>query len=263
MENNSLSGKTIVVTGAASGIGAETARLLAGRGAEIIALDRNEPEDGWSQYIPVDFSNSDSITQAVMDVGGQVEALCNIAGVPPTAGEVQTLKVNFLGLRYFTELMVPKLAQGGSIVNMASLAGFEWRKSLPVIQEFLDFTLDDDLSSFCAKYEMQGARAYFFSKEALRVWTMQNAFRWANRGIRMNCVSPGPVETPILKDFIASLGKRAEDDLKKNRAGRVEEIAPVVAFLCSDDSRWINGANIPVDGGALAAALGEIHSFVS
>ncbi len=256
-----LSGKIIVVTGAASGIGAETAQLLCARGAKVIAMDLNKPDTSHYKFIPIDLLEEKSIKRATTEINDPIDALCNIAGVPPTVGEVATLKVNFLGLRAFTEHLLPKLSDNASIVNMASLAGFEWDKSLRVIQAFIAMTATDDIDAFCHKNDIEGARAYFFSKEVLRVWTMQKAFALGDRGIRMNCISPGPVETPILKDFIASLGKRAEDDLKKNRAGRPDEIAPAVAFLCSDDSRWINGANIPVDGGALAGVLAEIHGF--
>ncbi len=256
-----FSGKTIVVTGAASGIGAETAQLLSAGGAKIIALDVNEPDGSYYNYIAIDFLDTGSIKEAASRINEPIDALCNIAGVPPTAGEVTTLTVNFLGLRDLTERLLPKLSNNASIVNMASLAGFEWEKSLPAIQAFIDMPRSVDVAEFCRNNDIEGPRSYFFSKEVLRVWTMQTAFALGGRGIRMNCVSPGPVDTPILKDFVASLGKRAEDDLKKNRAGRVDEIAPVVAFLCREDSRWINGANIPVDGGAMAAVLAEIHGF--
>ena len=89
-------------------------------------------------------------------------------------------------------------------------------------------------------------------------WTATHWDSWRGRGIRMNTVSPGPVSTPILSDFIQTLGKRAEEDLKLNRAGTAEEIAPVILFLCSDDAGWINGADIPTDGGAGANALRQM-----
>ena len=256
-----FSEKTIVITGASSGIGAASARLLAAKGAKIIALDLKEPETGDYKYIPVDFTDLESVNYAASQIPEQVDALCNIAGVPPTVGEEITLKVNFLGLKDFTERVLPKLSDNASIVNMASLAGFDWRSSLPAIQTFIRLTLADDIEPFCRGKYIEGPRAYFFSKEVLRVWTMQNALKLKARGIRMNCISPGPVETPILKNFIESLGSRAEDDLKKNRAGRADEIASVVAFLCSEASGWITGANIPADGGAMAGVLAGRYDF--
>ncbi|WP_217284121.1 SDR family oxidoreductase [Brucella pituitosa] len=82
------------------------------------------------------------------------------------------------------------------------------------------------------------------------VWTLQNRWTWRDRGIRINAVSPGPVETPILADFVKTLGARVEEDMRvMDRPGRPSDIAPVVAFLLSDGSRWIRGVNIPADGG--------------
>lgn len=82
------------------------------------------------------------------------------------------------------------------------------------------------------------------------VWVMKERWTWRSRGIRMNNVSPGPVDTPILQDFLDTLGERAtEDRLLMDRAGRPEDIAPVIAFLLSDMSAWIRGTNIPADGG--------------
>jgi len=109
----------------------------------------------------------------------------------------------------------------------------------------------DDIEAFADKYDMNdGGRSYFFSKEALIVWTMKNRWTWRDRGIRMNTVSPGPVDTPILGDFIKTLGERAEEDMKvMDRPGRPTDIAPVVAFLLSDESGWFRGNNLTPDGG--------------
>jgi NAD(P)-dependent dehydrogenase (short-subunit alcohol dehydrogenase family) len=91
---------------------------------------------------------------------------------------------------------------------------------------------------------------------------LQNRWTWRERGIRMNAVSPGPVDTPILKDFLQTLGARAEEDMRvMDRPGRPEDIAPVVAFLLSDASAWIRGANIPVDGGMSSHILCNLHGL--
>lgn len=116
--------------------------------------------------------------------------------------------------------------------------------------------------AFCKAHDIIGARSYFFSKEALIVWTMQNRWTWRDRGIRMNTVSPGPVETPILKDFLETLGARAEEDMRiMDRPGRPGDIAPAIAFLLSDGAAWIRGTNIPVDGGMYSHVLCEMHGF--
>ena len=78
----------------------------------------------------------------------------------------------------------------------------------------------------------------------------------------MNAVSPGPVDTPILKDFVATLGARAEAEMAvMDRPGRPEDIAPLVGFLLSDAAAWIRGANLPVDGGMHAHVLDRRHEL--
>jgi len=91
---------------------------------------------------------------------------------------------------------------------------------------------------------------------------MANRWTWRERGIRMNAVNPGPVETPILPDFLRTLGARAEEDMRvMDRPGRPQDIAPVVTFLLSDGAAWIRGANIPVDGGMHANVLCQMHGY--
>ena len=136
-------------------------------------------------------------------------------------------------------------------VNVASLAGIGWPQAVNAIKasEHLDF---NNLDQFIEKWKVSsdGGRSYFFSKEAILVWTMQNRWTWRDRGIRMNSVSPGPVNTPILKDFLETLGQRAEEDRKvMDRPGTAEDIAPIIMFLLSDMTTWIRGTNIPSDGG--------------
>jgi NAD(P)-dependent dehydrogenase (short-subunit alcohol dehydrogenase family) len=130
------------------------------------------------------------------------------------------------------------------------MAGNGWRDNIEQVDELLALGWDD-LAGFVARHGLDdGPRSYFLSKEAVIVWTMQNRWTWRNRGIRMNCVSPGPVETPILDDFLETLGERAqESERNMDRFGRPEDVAPVVAFLLSDDARWFRGANLTPDGG--------------
>ncbi len=256
-------GKTVVVTGAASGIGAATAALLAERGADVIAVDLNRPQREFGRFLRADLSDPASIDTLAAALPAGVHGLANIAGLPPTRPAEQVLKVNLVGLKYLTTRLVPKLADGASIVNLASLAGLGWTEpeAKPAIDdsEHLDF---DDVAGFCARHRIEGARSYFFSKEALIVWTLRNRWTWRERGIRMNAVSPGPVDTPILKDFIETLGARAEEDMRTmDRPGRPGDIAPVVAFLLSDESAWIRGTNVPVDGGMYSNVLCQMHGF--
>ena len=259
-----LSNKKIVVTGAASGIGAETAKVFKENGAMVIGLDINRPVENVDTFIEVDISDPASIEAAVSAIPEGIDALCNIAGLPPTRNRTLVIKVNFLGLRHLTEKMIDKLNDGASIVNVASLAGLNWPKAGERIKNLLAQRDFDSVDDFCEQNSIpqEGGRSYAITKETLIVWTMMNRWTWRDRRIRMNCVSPGPVETPILPDFLESLGKRAEEDKKvMHRPGRPSDIAPVIAFLCSDGSNWIRGANIPVDGGMYQHVLCQAHGF--
>lgn len=254
-----LTGKTIIVTGAASGIGAATARLVKAWGGRVIAVDRHEPPDAADTVFRADLSDRASIDALVAALPSGAHGLANIAGVPPTRPAAEVLRVNLVGLKHLTTGLVPKLADGAAIVNLASLAGLDWAESLPAIRagEKLGF---EEVEAFCARHGIEGARSYFFAKEALVAWTHRNRWTWRDRGIRMNAVSPGPVDTPILPDFLASLGDRARAEMAvMDRPGRPEEIAPTVGFLLSDAAAWIRGANVPVDGGMHAHVQARRH----
>lgn len=258
-----MKGKIVVVTGVASGIGAQCARVLKSQGAIVIGVDRNVPDaELVDQFVQADLSQPLSISAAAARVSPNIDAVCNIAGLPPTRGREAVLKVNFFGLRAFTEALLPKLNQGASIVNLASLAGAGWQDSIDSVKAVIGFRDFEHVGPFCELLDINDVRSYFLSKEALIVWTMQNRWTWRDRDIRMNCVSPGPVETPIHHDFLATLGARAEEDMRvMERAGRPDDIAPLVAFLCSNASRWIRGTNIPCDGGMLSNILCESHGI--
>lgn len=256
-----LSNKNIVVTGAASGIGAQTAKILKQQGANVIGLDRHPCTENVDQFIQVDLTNPQSIDEVVAQLES-IDGLCNIAGLPPTMDRLMVMKVNLLAVKYLTENLVAKMNDGASIVNVASMAGIGWPQSVDAIKDTLENATFDNIESVCDKHDVEGPRSYFFSKEALLVWTMRERWTWRDRGIRMNCVSPGPVDTPILKDFIETLGERAEEDMKvMDRAGTAEDIAPVIAFLLSDASAWVRGINIPTDGGMLSHVMEQMHQF--
>jgi NAD(P)-dependent dehydrogenase (short-subunit alcohol dehydrogenase family) len=244
-----LESKTIVVTGCSSGIGLETTQELMRQGATVIGVDRN-PTDASHQFIQTDLSRPELIDSLVDELPSQINGLCNIAGLPPTAPATMVLKVNILALQRLTLKLIPKMADGASITNLASLAGVGWPDAIEQIKEFdrVDF---DSVAEFCGRHRMDdGGRSYFFSKEVVVTWTMRNRWTWRNRGIRMNAISPGPVDTPILPDFVETLGSRVEEDMRvMDRAGTPQDIAPVVAFLQTDGSQWLRGANLTVDGG--------------
>lgn len=250
-----LAGKTIVVTGAASGIGEETAADLQRRGAHVIGVDRR-PAATLEEWVETDLLDRESLDSLVARIPEGIDGLANIAGLPPTARPADVLKVNFRSIQLLTRGLIPKMSDGASIVNLASSAANRWAEALDEIVEF-DNVEWDDIDAFARRHQMErDGRSYFFSKEALLVWTMRNRWTWIDRGIRMNAVSPGPIDTPILSDFIATLGPRAQRSVDTTeRIGRPADVAPTVAFLLSDDSEWFRGANLTPDGGLSAHML--------
>lgn len=258
-----LEGKTIVVTGCASGIGLETARVCKAWGATVLGVDRTMTHEHVDELYRADLSDPQTVRALVQALPAGLHGIANVAGVPPTAPAELVLKVNLVGLKAFTLGLIPKLADGASIVNLASLAGFGWPNQVSSILESEDLDFDG-VEDFVRTHDAgsEGGRSYFFSKEALVAWTLKNRWTWRERGIRMNAVSPGPVDTPILGDFIRTLGARAEEDMRvMDRPGTPADIAPVVAFLLSDASGWIRGTNVPVDGGMSSHLLCGMHGL--
>lgn len=244
-----IEGRTYIVTGAASGIGRETSFELRRRGARVIGVDKDDAAHVDAFY-RADLADPTSIDELAGRVPAGANGLCNIAGVPPSEHGSLVLTVNTLALIRLTVALVPKLADGSSIVNLASMAGNGWRDHLDQVTELLALPWEG-LDDFVSRHQLaEGARSYFLSKEAVIVWTMQNRWSWRERRIRMNCVSPGPVDTPILDDFLKTLGDRAQESVRNmDRFGRTSDIAPVVAFLLSDEAAWFRGANLTPDGG--------------
>lgn len=248
-----LDDKTIIITGVASGIGAATALQAKRAGARVIGVDRNEPTVAVDAFHRADLADEAAIDQLIEELRPlRADGLANIAGVPPTAAPDTVVAVNLVALKRLTLGLVDSLAEGASIVNLASLAGLGWEGEVAKIQAAENLT-HAQVPRFCTDHGITGDNSYFFTKQALIAWTHQHRWTWRDRGVRMNAISPGPVDTPILKDFVATLGERVEEDMRvMDRPGTAADIAPVVVFLLSDASTWLRGVNLPVDGGMRA-----------
>ena len=258
-----LKGKRILVTGSSSGIGWETAKLLTQPGAEVLGVDINKNFDHVEEFYRVDLSDPRAIDALIDVLPDGIDGLVNNAGLPPTRPAEQLLAINLLTIKHLTNGIAKRLNDNASIVNVASLAGFGWPQAIPAIKASEQLTFDA-IPAFMAEHNItnEGGRSYFFTKEALIVWTMQNRWKWRDRGIRMNVVSPGPVNTPIIGDFLETLGARAEEDARvMDRPGEATDIAPIIAFMLSDLSSWIRGTNIPADGGMSSNILCEMHGL--
>lgn len=253
-----MSGRTIAVTGGAAGIGAAVRQQLLDAGATVIVLDRNDPEDERARFIPSDLSDPGSIQQVLTTLPPSLDGLANVAGVPGTMDAETVMRVNFLGLRMLTDGLSDRIASGGSVVNVASLAGSSWQLHMDQLASLTsteDF--DSGLKWVLGNTSAAGSEAYNFSKEAVIYYTKLRARDAWTRGFRVNAVCPGAVLTGILPDFKASMAPGAIDWSESlfGRHAEPHEVAALVTFLLTPDASFINGADIPVDAGLIAGMV--------
>ncbi len=236
-----FSGKVVIVTGAASGIGAATAARFASEGALVTVSDLNEPAslpDG-AIFIPVDVSDEAQVSAMVEKTvaeRGKLDCIVNNAGIgaamPTSMLSLETWEkvfaVNSRGVFLGCKAAIPHLeATRGSIVNVASISG-----------------LGGD-------YLMT---AYNASKGAVVNFTRSLAMECAEMGIRVNAVCPGIIETPLSAGGLERIEDREHwmERVPMHRAGQPGDIAAAITFLASDDASYITGHNLVVDGGITA-----------
>jgi NAD(P)-dependent dehydrogenase (short-subunit alcohol dehydrogenase family) len=246
------------VTGVASGIGAALAALLLARGCRVTGFDVRPPQDTAFPCHAVDLAALGSIDAAMAHAEGPFDGLCNNAGVSPRPGqEAAILTINYFAQRTVTRALLPRLAAGASVVNMASRAGARWRENVEQVKRLA--ALDPrDVAAFVRDERIDATRAYNLSKEALIAWTLAESEAMTARNLRINAVCPGAVATGLLSDFAAAFGDAmARNVARAGRPGRPEEIASVAAFLLDPASSWLRGAEISPDGGMGAFAASD------
>ena len=247
--------KRVAVTGAASGIGQETARVLVDLGAEVYALDVKEVAVPVKQFIRTDLKDKESITAAAKQIPDNLYGLFNCAGVPgPPFSNLDTTLINFVGHRLLTETLLPKMPAGGAIALIASTGGLGWRSRFESINELLATPGFEEARAWLEAHPRIND-GYIFSKECLISYTMARAEELGKRNIRINCLSPAPTETPMMEEFHRAWGKELID-LYRAPCGRYatpEEMAEPLLFLNSSMARFVSGHNLVVDFGYQAA----------
>jgi len=245
---NVLQGKVAVITGGNSGIGLATAKRFVDEGAYVFIIGRRREELNKAvaeigknvTAIQGDVSNLadlDRLFQTVEKSKGKIDILFANAGVvepTPTRAVTpeqydKTFGINARGVFFTVQKALPLFKEGGSIILNGSGA---WQKGIPIYATY------------------SGTKAAL--RSFVRTWTAE----FASKGIRANVISPGPIETPILQGHFGentdSMKEQFKTMIPMRRLGRPEEIAAAAVFLASDESSFITGIDLPVDGGTVA-----------
>jgi NAD(P)-dependent dehydrogenase (short-subunit alcohol dehydrogenase family) len=257
--NLELDGTTAVVTGAASGLGREVARMLTEEGARVIGFDLAPIEGDGVEGRRVDVGDPASIDEAIAELPA-VQVLCNVAGLPQSKPAADILRVNFLGLRHLTEALAPLMGDTGRVVNVASNAGNRWPENREQLEPVL--AVPDFLTGFDVAIEMVEAAPdpYIVTKELVQLYTLRRSHTlYRELGVRMNCVSPGEMATPMMDEFRKAVPLAQLEGVEKastlGRMAHPSEVAPAVVFLASEVASFFSGAIVDVDGGWTAIQL--------
>ena len=246
----------IAITGGSTGIGASIAEKYKSAGHEVVVFDIIQPKVEVDNWVQTDLSNSDSIKNALSGGFGPYNALINNAGLPPKENLTEKiLLVNFFGFRQFCVGMYDQLSPNSAIVNTASRAGAMWRENIEEVKKLMQLDSADLISKFIKEHDINHVRAYNLSKEFVIVFTLMQTESLIQRNLRMNCISPGAVNTEILDDFKKAFGEQVTKNISRaKRATDPSEVADAIMFLASPQSNWLKGIELVIDGGMSAMA---------
>lgn len=257
----SYAGKRVVIAGCFSGMGEAAAQELVDLGAEVHGFDIRESKVPMASFHTLDLKDPAAIEAAAATIEGPIDALFNCAGLPQTFPAMDVMKVNFIGLRKWTEAVLPKMKEGGAICSISSVAGMGWPMHVPECRELIATPDFDSAVAWCEAHLDLVGDGYSFSKETLNIWTMLMGTKLIKKNIRINATLPGPTQTPMMPDFEKHSGKNLIDVFttpSDRRSSPAEQAYPVV-FLNSDAASYVNGHLLHVDGGFLGGvSCGEI-----
>lgn len=257
----SYEGKRVAIVGCFSGMGEACARELVRLGAEVHGADiRPSPVD-MASFTQVDLTDWSSIDKAVDAIGGDIDALFNCAGLPQTFSADKVVRVNFMGIRRWTEKWLPHMNRGGAICSISSLAGMGYLQRVPQLREFIALGGEQAMLDWIAANPDAVADGYSFSKELLNCWTQIEAVRLAKQGIRINATMPSPVKTPMFGDFekVAGAAVLSAFTEPSGRFCEPAEQGNPLVFLNSDAASFISGVCLAVDHGTHGGVMtGEI-----
>ena len=247
----------VVVTGGASGVGEALVSRLVEQSRHVHVLDVQAPAESVPEvtYLPTDLSDLRSINQSLAQLPERIEALANVAGMARSEDATQVIAVNFLALRHLTEALTPRMASGGAVANVSSIAGSDWHRRADKLRDILASEDYQAGERWCREHESGFVKdPYTFSKRLATAYTLTRAQTFPATGVRVNCVSPGPIQTPLYPQFEALMGKEQSDWTMEQVGGAAEpdDIAQVLEYLLIGESRWLNGVDLPVDGGYTA-----------
>jgi NAD(P)-dependent dehydrogenase (short-subunit alcohol dehydrogenase family) len=255
--------KRVIVVGAASGIGAHTLARFVERGDEVTAVDYRKPSGFSAQFVECDLRDPASIELAEKALPHEIDAVAHVAGIPGTWPDEQVLAVNFLGLRQLLSALAPKMRPGGAITVVASTAGAGWYRRLSELEPLL---ATDSMAAglrWLADNPPQQP-VYNLSKAATIAWVKRwSVTLWREQRVRLNAVSPGSVETPILVDFEKSMGKATLDAVRDavGRNATTADVVPVIEALSDPAFGWVIGQDVQVDGGFAAGLASGAITF--
>jgi len=250
--------RTIVSGGGGAGMGAAVVRHLVSLGAEVHVLDLKEPPVEVASYQSVDLRDPEVAATAIEKIGDGIDALFNCAGLAGSKyPDLDVMLVNLVGMRHLADLVVDRMKPGAAIASISSTSGAGYLGNIGKWMPLVTAPGFEAAKAWCEAHPEEIDGGYGPSKEAIIVWTLWASSVLAEKGIRVNCISPGPTDTPMMPDFESAYGKEFMDSfpVPLGRHSTPDEQAWPLIFLNSKLASYITGENLIADGGTMGAAM--------